>query len=335
MNILTLNPGSSSMKRGVYDFPRGVPAAESAPVDAAGVRVVHGGSTLVSPVRVDDAVLAEIEKLAELAPLHNPAAVQAIRETQRTYPGVPVVAVFDTAFHQTMPPVASHYAVPPALGVRRYGFHGISYSYLASRVSARRHIACHLGSGASVCAMLDGRSVDTSMGFTPMEGLVMGTRSGDLDPGVVLYLMRTGKTEPELDDLLNHGSGLLGLSGRSGDVRELEKAVHAGDEAAALALDVFAYRVATYIGAYTVVLGGIDALTFTAGIGEHSSFIRSKVCAPLACLGVQLDEDLNRAPRTDDRRISRGPVEVWVIPTNEEWEIARQTFAVLGSALQN
>jgi acetate kinase len=331
VNILVLNPGSSSMKRAVYDFPRGAPAAESASVDAAGVRVVHGGATLVSPVQVDDAVIAEIEKLAELAPLHNPAALKAIAEAQRTCPHAPVVAVFDTAFHQTMPPVASRYAVPPSLGIRRYGFHGISYAYISSRVPARRHIACHLGNGASVCAILDGRSVDTSMGFTPMEGLVMGTRAGDLDPGILLYLLRTGKTEPELDDLLNHGCGLLGLSGRSGDVRELETAARAGDEPAALALEMFAYRVAKYIGAYTVVLGGLDALTFTAGIGEHSSLIRAKVCTHLACLGVELDEELNRAPRTDERRISRGPVDVRVIPTNEEWEIARQTFAVLGN----
>ncbi|HEX9160323.1 MAG TPA: acetate kinase, partial [Thermoanaerobaculia bacterium] len=194
------------------------------------------------------------------------------------------------------------------------------------------HIACHLGNGASVCAMRDGHSVDTSMGFTPMEGLVMGTRAGDLDPGVILYLLRSGKNEAELDDLLNHRCGLLAVSGRSGDVRQLEAAARDGDAASALALEMFAYRVAKYVGAYAAALGGVDAITFTAGIGEHSALIRSKVCARLAFLGVELDEELNRVPTTDDRRISRGRVEVWVIPTNEEWEIARMTYETLASS---
>jgi acetate kinase len=333
MNILVLNPGSSSMKRATYELPRGVPAAEPESIEAVGVRVVHGGAKLITPVRVDDAVIAEIAALAELAPLHNPAALKAIEETRRTHPGVPIVAVFDTSFHQTMPPVASRYAVPSSLAVRRYGFHGISYSYVSSRVAARRHIVCHLGNGASVCAIQDGRSVDTSMGFTPMEGLMMGTRAGDLDAGILLYLMRTGKSEQELDDLLNQRSGLLGVSGRSGDVRDLEAAARAGDEAATLALEMFAYRVAKYIGAYAAVLGGLDAVTFTAGIGEHSSFIRSRVCERLAFLGIELDEELNRASRTDERRISRGKVDVWVIPTNEEWEIARLTFGTLENSV--
>ena len=329
MNILVLNPGSSSMKRAVYELPRGARVEETGAIDAIGIRVVHGGSTLVTPVRVDNAVVAEIARLAELAPLHNPLAVAAIEEMRREHPNVPIVAVFDTAFHQTMPPVASRYAVPEELGVRRYGFHGISYAYVSSRLRARRQIVCHLGNGASVCAIRDGKSVDTSMGFTPLEGLVMGTRAGDLDPGVILYLLRSGKNEPQLDDLLNHRCGLLGVSGRSGDVRELEQAAEAGDERAALALDMFAYRVAKYAGAYAAVLGGVDALTFTAGIGEHSATMRSKICARLAFLGVELDEALNRAARTDERRISRGSVEVWVIPTNEELEIARLAFAEL------
>ena len=331
VKILALNPGSSSLKRAVYEFPRGVAIPEPEAVDAVGVRVVHGGSTFVKPVLVDDAVLDEIRKLAELAPLHNPMAVKVIEETRRTRPGVPIVAVFDTAFHQTLPPVAARYAVPQDLGVRRYGFHGISYSYVSSRVDASRHIICHLGNGASVCALRDGRSVDTSMGFTPMEGLVMGTRAGDLDPGVILYLMRQGHSEADLDELLNHHSGLLGVSGSSGDVRELENAANAGDANAALALEIFAYRVAKYIGAYSAVLGGVDAVTFTAGIGEHSAFLRSRICHRLGFLGVDLDEDLNRAARSDERRISRGPVHVWVIPTNEELEIARLTFQALGS----
>jgi acetate kinase len=332
VKILALNPGSSSLKRAVYEFPSAVVVEpEPEAVDAVGIRVVHGGSTFVKPVRVDDSVVEEIGKLAELAPLHNPIAVRVIEETRKARPGVPIVAVFDTAFHQTMPPLAARYAVPQDLGVRRFGFHGISYSYVSSRVDARRHIICHLGNGASVCALLDGRSVDTSMGFTPMEGLMMGTRPGDLDPGVLLYLMRQGHSEAELDELLNHRCGLLGVSGSSGDARELETAARASDVNAAFALEMFAYRAAKYIGAYSAVLGGIDALTFTAGIGEHSAFLRSLICHRLGFLGVEIDEELNRDTRDDERRISRGPVDVRVIPTNEELEIARMTLQELST----
>jgi acetate kinase len=331
VNILVLNPGSSSLKRAFYEFPRGVAAAESNTIDAVGIRVVHGGSRFLKPVRVDDAVVEEIRKLDELAPLHNPIAVKVIEETRSKHPGVPIVVSFDTFFHQTMPALASRYAVPDDLEVRRYGFHGISYSYVSSRVDASRHIVCHLGNGASVCAIADGKSVDTSMGFTPMEGLVMGTRAGDLDPGVILYLLRRGKSEAELDELLNHNCGLLGVSGRSGDVRELEKSAGHGDKRAEFALELFAYRVAKYIGAYAAVLAGVDAVTFTAGIGEHSSSMRSRICRRLGFLGVTLDEELNRASRTDERRISRGQVNVWVIPTNEELEIARMTYRELST----
>jgi acetate kinase len=329
MDILVLNPGSSSLKRGLFRFPEGIELPEEVAADAVGIRVVHGGSQFVKPVRVDDEVVAAIRGLSDLAPLHNPAALEVIEGTRRTMPDVPVVAVFDTAFHANLPPLASQYAVPPDLGVRRYGFHGISYSYVSSRVDARRHIICHLGNGASVCAVLDGRSMDTSMGLTPMEGLVMGTRAGDLDPGVILYLLRQGRTEAQLDDLLNHDCGLLGVSGRSADVRELEQAAREGDARSEFALELFAYRVARYAGAYAAVLGGVDALTFTAGIGEHSSSMRTRICNRLGFLGVALDEEKNRAARTGERRISRGPVEVWVIPTNEELEIARMTFAEL------
>jgi acetate kinase len=345
MNILILNPGSSSLKSGFYGFPgetalkaeqattvrdilRGTSGAA---IDAVGVRVVHGGSRFENPAIVDDDVLEEIRKLSELAPLHNPLAVGVIEEVRRELPGCPVVAVFDTAFHQTLPPVAFTYAVPSDLGVRRYGFHGISYAYVSKRLAALvkggRLIVAHLGNGASVCAIHDGRSVDTSMGFTPMEGLVMGTRAGDLDPGVVLYLLRRGKSEAELDDLLNHRCGLLGVSGTSGDVRALETAAAAGDANAELALDVFAYRVAKYIASYCAALDRVDAIAFTGGIGENSASMRKRICGRLAFLGVSLDEELNRAPRQDERRISAGGVEVWVIPTNEELEIARATFA--------
>lgn len=329
MKILALNPGSSSIKRGAFAFPDGTRIDEPETPDAVGVRVVHGGSRFVAPTRVDASVIAALRELAELAPLHNPRAVEIIEKTQRSWPDVPVVAVFDTAFHQTLPAVAAHYAVPPELAVRRYGFHGISYSYVASRVPARRHIVCHLGSGASVCAMLDGRSVDTSMGFTPLEGLMMGTRAGDLDPGLVLYLLRKGRSLDELDDLLNERSGLAGVSGLGGDMRELEHAAAAGNERAALAIEMFAYRVAKYVGAYAAVLGGLDALTFTAGIGEHSPSVRAAICRRLGFLGVAIEDELNAAQRHDDRRISRGPVDVWVIPTNEELALARMTFDVV------
>lgn len=330
MKILVLNPGSSSLKSAAYEFPsEAVIASDN--VDAVGVRVVHGGSRFENPAVVDDEVLAEIRKLSELAPLHNPLAVDAIEKVRRERKGIPIVAVFDTAFHQTLPPVASTYAVPAELNVRRYGFHGISYSYVSKRLRAlnagSRHIVAHLGNGASVCAIRDGRSIDTSMGFTPMEGLVMGTRAGDLDPGVILYLLRNGRSD--LDDLLNHRCGLLALSEVSGDVRTLQAA---GDAKAELALDIFAYRAAKYIAAYGAALDGIDAIAFTAGIGEHSASMRKRICDRLGFLGVTLDDGLNRAARTDERRISSGDVEVWVIPTNEELEIARATFAALTNA---
>lgn len=331
MKILVLNPGSSSLKRASFEYPEGIAVAESGKPDAIGIRVVHGGSRFVEPVRVSDEVLDEIRGLSELAPLHNPLAVRTIEEARNDFPGAPIVAVFDTAFHQTLPPLASRYAVPDALEVRRYGFHGISYSYVSSRVRARRHIICHLGSGASLCALLDGVSVETSMGFTPMEGLMMGTRAGDLDPGVILYLLRKGKSADDLDELLNHQSGLLGISGKSGDVRELEKAAAEGDSRCEFALELFSYRVSKYVGAYTAVLGGLDALTFTAGIGEHSASMRSRISRRLGFLGLALDETENNALRTDERRIGLGPVEVWVIPTNEESEIARMTYATLQS----
>jgi len=351
-NILSLNPGSSTLKftlfRGDEELANATievgrdhstmteAAAEvlrriGEPIDGVGCRVVHGGSRFVRPAIVDDSVIAEIRALADLAPLHNPLAVEVIEEVRRSLHGVPAVAVFDTAFHQTMPALASTYAVPPQTGIRRYGFHGISYSYVSSRLPRPRLIICHLGNGASVCAIRDGRSIDTSMGFTPMEGLVMGTRSGDIDPGAILYLLRHGKSEADLDTLLNRRSGLLGISGRSGDMRDLESAAKAGDQRAELALEVFAYRAAKYIGAYAVALEGVDAMIFTAGIGEHSSSMRARICSRLGVLGIQLDDALNRATSKEDRRISNGSVEVWVIPTNEELEIARAVKSALAS----
>jgi len=327
MKILVLNPGSSSMKSATYAMP-GEERASEGDVDAVGIRVVHGGSRFETPAIVDDAVLDEIRKLSALAPLHNPLAVKTIEDVRRERNGVPIVAVFDTAFHRTLPDVASTYAIPQNLGIRRYGFHGISYAYVSKRLNALnagdKLIVAHLGNGASVCAIRGGRSVDTSMGFTPMEGLVMGTRAGDLDPGAILYLLRNGQND--LDDLLNHQSGLRGLSGFSGDVRELEAS---SDPKAQLALDVFAYRAAKYIAGYCAALDGVDAIAFTAGIGEHSSSMRQRICDRLRFLDVILDDAANRAPRTEERRISTGRVGVWVIPTNEELEIARATYDLI------
>jgi acetate kinase len=327
MKILVLNPGSSSMKSATYEMPGEKRIAEG-DVDAVGVRVVHGGSRFEIPAIVDDAVLEEIGKLSELAPLHNPLAIKTIEDVRRERSGIPIVAVFDTAFHRTLPPVASTYAVPQDLGIRRYGFHGISYSYVSKRLHALnagdKLIVAHLGNGASVCAIRGGRSIDTSMGFTPMEGLVMGTRAGDLDPGAILYLLRNG--EKDLDDLLNHRCGLRGLSGISDDVRELEAS---SDPRAQLALDVFAYRAAKYIASYCAALDGVDAIAFTAGIGEHSASMRQRICDRLRFLDVMLDDAANRESRTDERRISAGSVGVWVIPTNEELEIARATFGMI------
>jgi len=344
MDVFVLNPGSSTLKFALFNDDTlaidgkldeiktadAIHRVKGKNIDAVGCRVVHGGSKFVTPAVVDDAVIADIRDLVELAPLHNPLALQVIEEVRAAL-HVPIVAVFDTAFHQTLPPVAANYAVPRELPIRRYGFHGISYAYIASRLRRPRTIVCHLGNGASVCAMRDGISVDTSMGFTPMEGLMMGSRAGDLDPGAILYLMRSGKSEADLDDLLNHRCGLLGVSGRSQDVRDLEKA---GDDRSKLALEMFAYRVSKYIGAYAAALGGLDALVFTAGIGEHSASMRRRICASLAFLGIELDDALNTAARTDERRISSGRVEIWVIPTNEELEIARATAFTLGSGTQ-
>jgi acetate kinase len=330
MKILVLNPGSSSMKSATYSMPAEERDAAGGDVDAVGVRVVHGGSRFETPAVVDDDVLEEISKLTALAPLHNPLAVKAIEDVRRERNGVPIVAVFDTAFHRTLPPVASTYAIPQDLGIRRYGFHGISYSYVSKRLLALnardKLIVAHLGNGASVCAIRGGRSIDTSMGFTPMEGLVMGTRGGDLDPGAILYLLRNGAID--MDDLLNHRSGLLGLSGISGDVRELEAS---SDANAQLALDVFAYRAAKYIASYCAALDGIDAIAFTGGIGEHSASMRERICDRLRFLDVVLDDAANRESRTDERRISTGRVGVWVIPTNEELEIARATYETLSA----
>lgn len=325
--------------RGVHAL--GKDTATPTTIDAVGCRVVHGGATLVEPTRVTASVLEQLRAVQPLAPLHVPADIAVLEQVQKSLPGTPVVAVFDTAFHQTLPAVASTYALPVELsaryGLRRYGFHGISHAYVSEQMIQRlgrgangtRIITCHLGNGASICAVRDGRSIDTSMGLTPMEGLVMGTRSGDVDPGLVLYLIRTaGMTASEVDDLLNHQSGLRGLSGRSADVRELEQTALKNDTRAELALEIFAYRACKYIGAFAAALEGLDAVVFTGGIGEHSNSMRSRICRRLAFLGLRVDEERNRAANGRALQIGAegNSVPVWVMPTDEEGAIARSTY---------
>ena len=317
-------------------------------IDAVGCRVVHGGARLVKPTRVTASVLDELRALKDLAPLHIPADIAVLEQVQQSLPQIPLIAVFDTAFHQTLPPVAYTYALPVEVSaqykLRRYGFHGISHAYVSERLIERlgrgakgtKIITCHLGSGASVCAVRDGQSIDTSMGLTPMEGLVMGTRSGDVDPGLVLYLIRTaGMSANEVDSLLNNQSGLRGLSGLSGDVRDLEQAERAGDKRAELALQVFAYRARKYIGAYLAAMGGADAIVFTGGIGENSPEVRAAICEGLSWFGIELDAERNAAlTAAREGRISAesSRVAVHVIPTNEELLIARDTSITLLAA---
>ncbi len=314
-------------------------------VEAVGCRVVHGGAQFLQPTRVTADVLNEIRALAPLAPLHNPLAADVIETATRLLPQVPVVAVFDTAFHSTLPPVAATYALPFALceqhGLRRYGFHGISHRYASQRLleclkreaPGTRLITCHLGNGASVCAVRDGESIDTSMGLTPMEGLVMGTRSGDVDPGLIVYLMQSLKMAPdEIDHLLNHQSGLQGLSGQSGDIRELEQFTEQGDERAKLALEIFAYRVSKYIGAYGVALEGLDAVAFTGGIGQYATLTRKRICDRLAFVGLHLDTRANASAKGHEIACittPQSPVQAWIIPADEEIQMAREVVAHL------
>ncbi|MGK9147415.1 acetate kinase [Plantibacter flavus] len=315
---------------------------EHAPV-AVGHRVVHGGKRFFEPTVVTDLVKINIEDISELAPLHNPANLQGITAAQAAFPDVPHVAVFDTAFHQTIPAAAYTYAIDAELAekhrVRRYGFHGTSHKFVSEAAAAYlerplgelKQIVFHLGNGASACAVDGGRSVDTSMGMTPLEGLVMGTRSGDLDPAVLFHLHRkAGLGFEELDTLLNRRSGLLGLSG-TGDMRDVTDAAAQGDEAAKLALEVTIHRLRHYLGAYLAVLGGLDVVVFTAGVGENAPLIRAGAVQGLEGLGIVLDEERNATRVPGIRVISTddSPVTVLVVPTNEELEIARQTVAAL------
>ena len=314
----------------------GVPAA-------IGHRVVQGGARFSGPTLITDATIADIDDLSALAPLHNPPALAGILAARGAFPGVPEVAIFDTAFHTSLPPAAYTYAIDKELAtanrVRRYGFHGTSHKYVSERAIAflgrdpatSRIIVMHLGNGASACAVMGGRSVETSMGMTPLEGLVMGTRSGDVDPAVLFHLHRkAGLSIDELDTLLNRRSGLLGLSG-SGDLRDVQARADAGDADAGLAIEVYVHQLKHYIGAYFAQLGGADAIVFTAGVGENAAAIRQLAVAGLEDLGIDLDEARNLAPTRGERRISTDAsrTAILVIPTNEELEIARQTASAL------
>ncbi|RVW01262.1 acetate kinase [Rhodococcus xishaensis] len=312
-------------------------------VVAVGHRVVHGGSVFSEPTVVDDEVVEELTRLSPLAPLHNPSNVIGIEVARRLLPDVPHVVVFDTAFFHTMPEAAATYAIDAEVAraneVRRYGFHGTSHEYVSERAAAflgRKlgeidQIVLHLGNGASASAIQGGRAIDTSMGMTPLEGLVMGTRSGDLDPGVILHLHRNAGMEgAELDDLLNRRSGLKGLCGEN-DFRSLLEMVAEGDPAAKLAYDVYVHRLRRYIGAYLVELGGVDVITFTGGVGENNPDVRRDALAGLGRLGIVVDHDRNESAEQRERRISadESAVKVLVIPTNEELAIARKTIALV------
>ncbi len=319
------------------------PSLAGAEVAAVGHRIVHGGSRFAAPAIVDDELIEEVRQLVPLAPLHNPACLEGMMIAHTLFPDVPHVAVFDTAFHQTMPPVAYTYAVPlrwrEEHQIRRYGFHGTSHAFV-SREAARHLgkpvdetnlIVLHLGNGASATAVRGGRSVDTSMGFTPLEGLVMGTRSGDLDPALPAHLHRElGWSIDAIDGALNRESGLKGLTGHN-DFREVLALRERGDETARLAFDVYAYRIRKYVGAFLAVLGTVDAVVFTAGVGEHNAELRAASLSGLEALGIEIDQARNAGPLNGPSVVSAhgSRVQVLVVPTNEEWEIAREALAVV------
>lgn len=367
MRVLVVNAGSSSVKLALLDGRQrtlaaqemAAPGAEVDPggvraalgsllaahrADAVGHRVVHGGARFRSAVRIDDGVVVALRELSELAPLHQEKSLAALDAVSEALPGVPAVACFDTAFHATLPPAAATYALPARWrarwGLRRYGFHGLSHSWIARRApeligrdgAGTRIVSAHLGAGASLCAIRGGRSWDTTMGFTPLEGLVMATRSGDVDPGMVLWLAeREGLSPAELTDALEHRSGLLGLCGTA-DMRELLARAHAGDDTAEVALEVYLRRLRGGIAAMASALGGLDALVFTGGVGERSAEVRARACAPLQFMGVTLDGARNEAA-VGDTEIGAGASapRALVITAREDLEIARQVRAVLGS----
>jgi acetate kinase len=336
----------AGIERILSELTRSGAIRERSEIEAVGHRVVHGGDLRASHL-VNDEVLRAVESTVEIAPLHNPHNLRGYRACRELFPDLPQVMVFDTAFHQTMPPRAATYALPSPLAkrlrIRRYGFHGLSHRYVAYRyrtiVGRAREdlnlITCHLGNGCSMTAIEHGHSVDTTMGFTPVEGLVMGTRSGDLDPSVILYVMSKEEMAPhEAAALLNRQSGLLGISGESNDMRELLASAAAGHRKAMLAIEIFCYRVRKYVGAYTAVLGEVDALVFTGGIGENSAHIRELCCERLEAVGFEIDPHLNAQAAGREMEISRpeSRSRIWVIPTDEELLIARDTYRVVTGA---
>ncbi|MGM0880421.1 MAG: acetate/propionate family kinase [Bacillota bacterium] len=310
-------------------------------IEAVGHRVVHGGETFSSSVLVTQEVKLEIRRLFDLAPLHNPAHMMGISAVETNMPDVPQAVVFDTAFHQTMPNTSYLYPIPTVLyrrhKIRRYGFHGTSHSYVSGQAAdylqkpleSLKMITCHIGNGASCAAILGGKSFDTSMGMTPLEGLMMGTRSGDLDPAIVPFVMNKEElTLNEVNSMLNKHSGMLAVSGISSDMREVTEAMNEGDKNAKLAFDMYTYRLKKYIGAYAAAMNGLDTLVFTAGVGENSVALRKAVCEGITFLGIELDEERNEERRKDVREISKSSsrVKVLVVPTNEELLIARDTY---------
>ena len=325
----------------LVDAEHGAVASLSS-IGAVGHRIVHGGDTLVESCLVTPEVIAELERCIPIAPLHTPAHLVGIREAMHALPGVPNVLVFDTAFHTTMPAMASHYALPLEYAtqhkIRKYGFHGSSFRFVSARVARLldtpierlKMVVCHLGNGSSMAAIDGGRCVDTTMGLTPLEGLMMGTRSGDIDPAVVLHLQRQlGYSADRVDTLLNKESGLLGVSGYSQDLRDVVAHAAEGDERCKLAVEMFAYRVRKYVGAYAAAMDGIDVLVFTAGIGENAPVTRELVCSRLTFLGVELDEELNRSgPRERVISSADSRVRVLVVPTDEERVIVGDTLEI-------
>ncbi len=312
-------------------------------ISAVGHRVLHGGQKYSDSIIVNEDVKAVIKEFFDLGPIHNPANLIGIEACEHAMPGIPNVAVFDTAFHQTMPEKAYMYAIPyeyyEKYGVRRYGFHGTSHAYVSKEAvkfanldpNNSKVIVCHVGNGGSVSAVVNGQCVDTSMGLTPLEGLIMGTRSGDIDPAVVQFIAhKEGKTIDEMISILNKKSGVLGISGISSDFRDLINAANEGNHKAAIALEAYEYRIAKYIGAYTAAMNGVDAIVFTAGVGENNSSVRQNVCNYLGYLGIEVDKDLN-SKKGEETMISTdsSKVKVMVIPTNEELKIAQETLALI------
>ena len=314
-------------------------------IGAVGHRLVHGGEKFASSVVITDEVKKAVEECNDLAPLHNPANLIGVAACEKLMPGTPMVAVFDTAFHQTMPEKAYMYGLPyeyyEKYKVRRYGFHGTSHSFVSKRAAEllgkaydeTKTIVCHLGNGSSVTAVLNGKSVDTSMGLTPLEGLVMGTRSGDIDPAIMEFIAKKENLDIEgVMEVLNKKSGVFGLSGGlSSDFRDLTDAMNAGDKKAKIAMDVFSYRVAKYIGSYAVAMNGVDDIVFTAGIGENDDIVREQVCSYLGYLGIEFNTELNKGLRGKETELSMpgSKVKVFVIPTNEELAIARETLELV------